>query len=118
MCYPHILKMRNTWSLKLSNIRITAVSLFFSACPFFVQAQFSKPVEKFLKEEKYLYPISPGKPGSLAGTMGELRSTHFHGGIDIRTNNMIGLPVFASKSGYISRATMEGTSYGNAIYIT
>ncbi len=106
--------MRNILSLKLSK----AVLLLFLACPFFVQAQFSKPEEKFLKEEKYLYPISPGKPGSLAGTMGELRSTHFHGGIDIRTNNMIGLPVFASKSGYISRATMEGTSYGNAIYIT
>ncbi len=106
--------MRNTWSLKLSK----AVILFFSACPFFVHAQFSKPEEKFPKEEKYLYPVNPGKPGSLAGTMGELRSTHFHGGIDIRTNNMIGLAVFASKSGYISRATMEGTSYGNAIYIT
>src|SRR6478609_6389620 len=106
--------MRNIWSLKLSR----AVLLFFSACPFFVHAQFSKPDDKFLKEEKYLYPIAPGTPGSLAGTMGELRSTHFHGGIDIRTNNMIGMPVFASKSGYISRATMEGTSYGNAIYIT
>ncbi len=106
--------MRNTWSLKLNK----AVLLFFSVCPFFVYAQFSKEVEKFPKEEKYLYPIYPGKPGSLAGTMGELRSTHFHGGIDIRTNNMIGLPVLASKSGYISRATMEGVSYGNAIYIT
>jgi murein DD-endopeptidase MepM/ murein hydrolase activator NlpD len=108
--------MRNTWSSKLS--KAVQVLLFFSACPFFVHAQFSKPEEKFLKVEKYLYPISPGRPGSLAGTMGELRSTHFHGGIDIRTNNMIGMPVLASKSGYISRATMEGTSYGNAIYIT
>jgi hypothetical protein len=50
--------------------------------------------------------------------MGELRSTHFHSGIDIRTNNMIGFPVRASKSGYISRVTMGPTGYGNIIYIT
>ncbi len=104
--------------MKLSSISSKIVLVFFLAWPFFVHAQFSKPEEKFLKEEKYLYPVSPGRPGSLAGTMGELRSTHFHGGIDIRTNNMIGLPVLASKSGYISRASMMGSSYGNALYIT
>jgi hypothetical protein len=83
-----------------------------------VQAQFSKPLEKFPAEEKYLYPVHPGQPGSLAGTMGELRSTHFHSGIDIRTNNMIGMPVVASKSGYISRIGVTPGSYGNVIYIT
>ena len=81
-------------------------------------AQFSKPEEKFAADEKYLYPVNPGQPGSLAGTMGELRSTHFHSGIDIRTNNMIGLPVVASKSGYISRIGVTPGSYGNVIYIT
>jgi hypothetical protein len=50
--------------------------------------------------------------------MGELRTTHFHSGIDIRTNNMIGMPVRASKSGYISRITSSGIGYGNVIYIT
>jgi hypothetical protein len=50
--------------------------------------------------------------------MGELRSTHFHSGIDIRTNNMIGFPVLASKSGYISRITTGPSGYGNIIYIT
>lgn len=86
--------------------------------PLVSQAQFSKPEEKFPAEEKYLYPVHPGQPGSLAGTMGELRSTHFHSGIDIRTNNMIGLPVVASKSGYISRIGVTPGSYGNVIYIT
>lgn len=86
--------------------------------PLVAQAQFSKPEEKFPAEEKYLYPVHPGQPGSLAGTMGELRSTHFHSGIDIRTNNMIGLPVVASKSGYISRIGVTPGSYGNVIYIT
>ncbi len=104
--------MKNTWSSKLSK-----AVLFFSVIPFFVSAQFSKTAEKLEKDEKYLYPVNPGRPGSLAGTMGELRSTHFHGGIDIRTNNMIGMPVLASKSGFISRINMSTSGYGNVIYI-
>jgi hypothetical protein len=50
--------------------------------------------------------------------MGELRTTHFHSGIDIRTDNRIGMAVRASKSGYISRASMGPVGYGNVIYIT
>ncbi|MBL0743588.1 M23 family metallopeptidase [Chryseolinea lacunae] len=95
------------------------VTALFAIVPFFAHGQFSKPLEKFpADDERYLYPIYPGQPGSLAGTMGELRSTHFHSGIDIRTNNMIGLPVRASKSGYISRISMTASGYGNVIYIT
>ena len=106
--------MKNYWNLKLSKV----VLLFFAITPSLAQAQFSKPEEKFPADETYLYPIYPGQPGSLAGTMGELRTTHFHSGIDIRTNNMIGMPVRASKSGYISRITSSGVGYGNVIYIT
>src|SRR5690349_18449406 len=106
--------MKNCWSLKLSRV----VCFLIVVCPFFSSAQFSKPEEKFPGEEKYLYPISPGLPSSLAGTMGELRSTHFHSGIDIRTGNIIGLPVLASKSGYISRITITPGGYGNVLYIT
>ncbi len=100
--------------MKLSKV----VILFLATVPFFVNAQFSKPVEKFPAEERYLYPVYPGQPGSLAGTMGELRTTHFHSGIDIRTNNVIGWPVLASKSGYISRVSVNSSGYGNVIYIT
>lgn len=49
--------------------------------------------------------------------MGELRDTHFHSGVDIRTNNVIGLPVLASKSGYISHVSVSPTGFGNAIYV-
>ncbi|HEY9047861.1 MAG TPA: M23 family metallopeptidase, partial [Ohtaekwangia sp.] len=112
--------MKNYWSSKLSKV-VIAVLYIAVVYPYAVQAQFSKTEVKFEKdpgEEKYLYPINPGQPGSLAGTMGELRSTHFHSGIDIRTNNMIGFAVLASKSGYISRASMGGNGYGNVLYIT
>jgi murein DD-endopeptidase MepM/ murein hydrolase activator NlpD len=107
--------MKNYWSSKLSRVIVTWLVAF---CPFFSSAQFSRPEVKFPTEEKYLYPINPGLPGSLAGTMGELRSTHFHSGIDIRTDNIIGLPVLASKSGYISRISVSPSGYGNVLYIT
>lgn len=110
--------MRNYWSLKLSKV---AAAICIAIHPFFTFAQLSKQEVKFAKdpaEEKYLYPIKPGHPGSLAGTMGELRSTHFHSGIDIRTDNMIGYAVLASKSGYVSRASTGGSGYGNVLYVT
>ncbi|MCI0751126.1 MAG: M23 family metallopeptidase, partial [Flammeovirgaceae bacterium] len=107
--------MRSYWNSRLSRV-FPAVFLL----PTFVAfSQLSRPeLPAFKKEdEKYLYPVNPGMPGSLAGNMGELRSNHFHSGIDIRTNNTIGLPVLASKSGYVSRATMSSTGYGNVLYI-
>lgn len=68
--------------------------------------------------ERYLFPVKPGQLASLAGNMGELRSNHFHTGIDIRTNNQIGWPIHAAKSGYISRAAMSSSGYGNVLYVT
>ena len=68
--------------------------------------------------EDYLFPINPGQPNFLAGTMGELRNTHFHGGIDVRTNNLTGIPVLSTNSGFVSRATISSFGYGNVIYIT
>lgn len=68
--------------------------------------------------EKYLFPIQPGKTASLAGNLGELRSNHFHTGIDIRTNNQINYPVHAAKSGYVSRASISAGGYGNVLYVT
>lgn len=67
---------------------------------------------------KYLFPVKPGTPNTLAGTMGELRSNHFHSGLDIRTNNMVGAPILAAQEGYISRVTKSPYSYGNVLYIT
>ncbi len=54
----------------------------------------------------------------LAGTFGELRPNHFHSGIDIRTNSMEGLPIYAVSDGYISRVRVQASGFGNALYIT
>lgn len=54
----------------------------------------------------------------LAGSFCELRSNHFHAGIDIQTDSKIGLPVMASADGYISRIKISATGYGKALYVT
>jgi hypothetical protein len=87
-----------------------------------VWGQYSDTIIREKVNEKssldYLFPITPGTPNTLAGTMGELRNTHFHSGLDIRTNNQIGAAVLAAQQGYISRIVKSTWSYGNVIYIT
>ncbi|WP_088322785.1 M23 family metallopeptidase [Polaribacter tangerinus] len=57
-------------------------------------------------------------PIVLSGTFGELRSNHFHSGIDIKTQGKEGLKVLASASGYVSRIKVQQYGYGKAIYVT
>ena len=54
----------------------------------------------------------------LSGNFGELRSNHFHAGIDIKTQGVTGHRVFAAAEGYISRIKIEAAGYGNTLYIT
>ncbi|MEM5540012.1 M23 family metallopeptidase [Olleya sp. AS48] len=54
----------------------------------------------------------------LSGTFAELRSNHFHSGLDIKTKQREGLSVYAAASGYISRIKISHYGYGKAIYIT
>ena len=57
-------------------------------------------------------------PLVLAGTFGELRSNHFHAGVDIKTQGKEGLKVYAVAGGYVSRIKIQQYGYGKAIYIT
>jgi hypothetical protein len=54
----------------------------------------------------------------LAGNFGEIRPGHFHAGIDIKTQQVEGLPVLAAADGYVSRIKISLGGYGNALYIT
>ena len=54
----------------------------------------------------------------LAGTFAELRSNHFHSGIDIKTQHKKGLKVYAAADGYVSRIKISTFGYGKALYIT
>ena len=53
----------------------------------------------------------------LAGTFAELRSNHFHSGLDIKTQQREGLNVFATAEGHVSRIKISPWGYGKAIYI-
>ena len=57
-------------------------------------------------------------PIDLSGTFGELRTNHFHSGIDIKTNRVEGLNIYSYEKGYISRIQVSTYGYGKAIYIT
>lgn len=52
-----------------------------------------------------------------SGTFGELRRNHFHAGIDYRTEQREGLPVYAAADGYVSRIKISSYGYGTALYI-
>lgn len=56
-------------------------------------------------------------PLSLSGTFGEPRSTHFHLGIDIKTQGKEGWEVRSVAPGYISRIRVSLEGYGKTVYI-
>lgn len=56
-------------------------------------------------------------PLNVSGTFGELRTNHFHSGLDIRTNEQEGLPVYATADGYVARIKVSVFGYGKALYI-
>lgn len=56
-------------------------------------------------------------PLLLSGNFCELRSGHFHAGIDIKTKGVIGEPVYAIYDGFVSRIKVSSYGYGKAIYM-
>lgn len=56
-------------------------------------------------------------PLILAGTFGELRSNHFHSGMDIKTEQRTGLKVLAAGEGYVSRIKVQQWGFGKALYV-
>ena len=65
--------------------------------------------------QEWMVPV--GKSILLSGNFGELRATHFHSGIDIRTGGVEGLPVVCVKDGYLVRVSVSPVGYGQAMYI-
>ena len=56
-------------------------------------------------------------PLKLSGTFGEFRPTHFHAGIDIKTQGKEGFEVKAIQSGSIRRIKIATSGYGKCLYI-
>ncbi len=57
-------------------------------------------------------------PLTLSGNFGELRTNHFHGGLDFKTQRVEGKPIHAIGEGYVSRLSVSPTGYGLAVYVT
>ncbi|GHV72466.1 peptidase M23 [Bacteroidia bacterium] len=55
-------------------------------------------------------------PLELSGSYGELRGSHFHAGMDFKTQQREGFPVYAIADGEVVRLLVSTTSYGKAIY--
>ena len=56
-------------------------------------------------------------PLNLSGNFGELRTNHFHAGIDIKTEQREGLNILAVADGFVSRIKVSSVGYGYALYI-
>jgi hypothetical protein len=108
--------MKSCWTLKLSSVLLS----FFCFTSGLLHGQFSLHVDSTVapntSEKSYLFPINPGTPAVLTGTMGELRSTHFHAGLDIDTPST-GVPVTCVADGYMLQATAGTSGYGNVLYV-
>ena len=53
----------------------------------------------------------------LSGNFGEIRSSGFHTGIDIKTRGKVGEIIRSIDDGYISRIQVSTVGYGKVIYI-
>ena len=82
---------------------------------FLGMANIAFPQDEIAKD----YFVNPLEiPLVLSGTFGELRTNHFHAGLDIKTQKTAGHKVLASADGYVSRINVSLWGYGNALYIT
>ncbi len=56
-------------------------------------------------------------PMVLAANFGELRTNHFHTGIDVKTNRRTGYNILSVEDGYVSRIKVSPWGYGHVVYI-
>ena len=67
------------------------------------------------KASDYVAPVDI--PVILSGNIGEIRANHFHSGIDIKTQGVIGKNILAAADGYVARIAVSPVGYGKALYV-
>jgi len=75
------------------------------------QTGYIKYPENYFRPPLDLAPI-------ISGNFGEIRTNHFHSGLDFKTNQREGYPVFAVADGFISRIRVQIGGGGNALYVS
>jgi len=66
-------------------------------------------------QDYYTWPVGAIK--AIVANFGELRSNHYHMGLDCRTEQVQNKPVLAAADGYIAKVKVEPWGFGRAIYI-
>jgi len=56
-------------------------------------------------------------PLELAANFGEIRTDHFHMGVDFKTGGKEGLKLYAIENGFVSRIKVSPDGYGKSVYI-
>ena len=74
------------------------------------------PVAGAAQEARYHSPVDI--PFLMSGSFGEPRPNHFHCGIDVKTQGVVGKRILAVSDGYVSRLTVGYDGFGNAAYVT
>ncbi len=67
-------------------------------------------------QKYFMYPVKDVRI-SLAANFGELRSNHYHMGLDCRTDQAENKTTVAAAEGYVSRISVAPFGFGRAIYI-
>ena len=62
------------------------------------------------------YPPLKIKP-VVSGSFGEIRTNHFHSGLDLATNGKQGYRVYSSGDGFVARIKVSPVGYGKALYV-
>ncbi|WP_372771964.1 M23 family metallopeptidase [Mangrovibacterium sp.] len=75
----------------------------------------NEPYNPSIQADYFAAPVKI--PMSLAGNFGELRTNHFHSGIDIKTQGKTGIPIYAAAAGTVSRINISPTGFGLALYM-
>ncbi|MFN0033187.1 MAG: M23 family metallopeptidase [Flavobacteriales bacterium] len=83
---------------------------------FFLYSAFTMLAQKQYAQDYFRSPLDI--PLNLSGNFGELRTNHFHAGLDIKTQQQEGLKIYAVADGYVSRIKVSPFGYGYALYIT
>ena len=81
----------------------------------FILIGFSLSAQDSIVKNYYQSPL--GIPLYLAGNFGELRSNHFHSGLDMKTQGKEGFKIYAAADGFVSRIKISPWGYGKTIYI-
>ena len=104
---------RNKWT-KARIIKTFLCFIFFFPCfnSFDAQCQTNK------QNLMGLFANPMDLPITSTGNFAELRGSHFHSGLDIRTNGKTGYAVYAPADGYVSRIKVQAFGGGKNLYIT